>query len=72
MRLHHGSHYNPHPDPNSSAPDQVLVISYDQLRKYVERLVKITSVDLVICDEGHRLKNAEIKTTKVPTRVTPP
>ena len=42
----------------------VLVISYDQLRKYVDRISKITAVDLVVCDEGHRLKNAEIKTTK--------
>ena len=50
----------------------VLVISYDQLRKYVERLATIKSVDLVVCDEGHRLKNAEIKTSKavdmLPTR----
>ncbi len=42
----------------------VLVISYDQLRKYVDRLSKIKSIDLIVCDEGHRLKNAEIKTTK--------
>lgn len=43
---------------------EVLVISYDQLRKYVDRLSKMTSIELVVCDEGHRLKNAEIKTTK--------
>ena len=42
----------------------VLVISYDQLRKYITRLQSITAVELVVCDEGHRLKNAEIKTTK--------
>ena len=43
---------------------RVLVISYDQLRKYETRIRELTSVGLVICDEGHRLKNAEIKTTK--------
>ncbi|KAJ9464471.1 DNA repair protein rhp54 [Diplonema papillatum] len=42
----------------------VLVISYDQLRKYENRFKDMASVGLVICDEGHRLKNAEIKTTK--------
>eukprot|EP01063_Lacrimia_lanifica_P035548 TRINITY_DN6804_c0_g1_i1.p1 TRINITY_DN6804_c0_g1~~TRINITY_DN6804_c0_g1_i1.p1 ORF type:complete len:1079 (+),score=461.67 TRINITY_DN6804_c0_g1_i1:49-3285(+) len=42
----------------------VLVISYDQLRKYENRFKEMTCVGLVICDEGHRLKNAEIKTTK--------
>lgn len=42
----------------------VLVISYDQLRKHIPRLSKLSSVELVVCDEGHRLKNAEVKTTK--------
>ncbi|CAG9574542.1 putative DNA repair and recombination protein RAD54 [Leishmania major strain Friedlin] len=50
----------------------VLVISYDQLRKYIDRLSGLRSVELVVCDEGHRLKNAEVKTTKavdmLPTR----
>ncbi|KAG5500721.1 hypothetical protein JIQ42_04744 [Leishmania sp. Namibia] len=50
----------------------VLVISYDQLRKYINRLSGLRSVELVVCDEGHRLKNAEVKTTKavdmLPTR----
>ncbi|KAG5503416.1 hypothetical protein JKF63_05555 [Porcisia hertigi] len=50
----------------------VLVISYDQLRKYVDRLSGLRSIELVVCDEGHRLKNAEVKTTKavdmLPTR----
>ena len=42
----------------------VLVISYDQLRKYEKRFKEMACIGLVICDEGHRLKNAEIKTTK--------
>lgn len=42
----------------------VLVISYDQLRKHIARLSGLTAVELVVCDEGHRLKNAEVKTTK--------
>ncbi|KEG09261.1 DNA repair and recombination protein RAD54 [Trypanosoma grayi] len=50
----------------------VLVISYDQLRKYISRISTLKSVELVVCDEGHRLKNAEVKTTKavdlLPTR----
>lgn len=50
----------------------VLVISYDQLRKYIARLTTLRAVELVVCDEGHRLKNAEVKTTKavdmLPTR----
>ncbi|CCW62512.1 unnamed protein product [Phytomonas sp. EM1] len=50
----------------------VLVISYDQLRKYITRISSLKLVELVVCDEGHRLKNAEVKTTKaidlLPTR----
>ncbi|CAD2219907.1 DNA repair and recombination protein RAD54B [Angomonas deanei] len=50
----------------------VLVISYDQLRKYVTRLCTLKCIELVVCDEGHRLKNSEVKTTKavdmLPTR----
>lgn len=50
----------------------VLVISYDQLRKHIQRLSTLNAVELVVCDEGHRLKNAEVKTTKavdlLPTR----
>jgi len=42
----------------------VLVISYDQFRKYANLIYKIQAVDLLVCDEGHRLKNSQIKTTE--------
>lgn len=41
----------------------VLVISYEQFMRHVDA-VNQCNVGFVICDEGHRLKNAEIKTTK--------
>ena len=50
----------------------VLIISYDQLRKYVDRIAGMQRVGLIVCDEGHKLKNAEVKTTvaiqRVPTK----
>ena len=48
----------------------VLVISYDQLRKYVSRIRGMKQVELVVCDEGHKLKNAEIKTTQAVSEVS--
>merc|ERR1712054_471621 len=50
----------------------VLIISYDQLKIYQEEIASIRSVGLLIADEGHKLKNAAIKTTQavssIPTR----
>ncbi|KAH3746290.1 DNA repair and recombination protein RAD54B [Pelomyxa schiedti] len=41
----------------------ILVISYEQLRNHIAKL-DITKVGLLICDEGHRLKNSASKTTQ--------
>ncbi|XP_056378478.1 DNA repair and recombination protein RAD54B isoform X1 [Hyla sarda] len=40
----------------------VLIISYEMLLRSLEQLQEL-SFDLIICDEGHRLKNSSIKTT---------
>jgi DNA repair and recombination RAD54-like protein len=42
----------------------LLVLSYDMFRTYADVLNDVTTFSTVICDEGHRLKNAEgTKTT---------
>ncbi|XP_053099002.1 DNA repair and recombination protein RAD54B isoform X3 [Hemicordylus capensis] len=40
----------------------VLIISYEMLLRSLDQIQK-TEFNLVICDEGHRLKNTSIKTT---------
>ena len=42
----------------------VLIISYEMFVRGYE-VVKKVPFDLVVCDEGHRLKNTAIKTTSV-------
>ncbi|XP_043509050.1 DNA repair and recombination protein RAD54B-like isoform X1 [Frieseomelitta varia] len=44
--------------------NSVLIISYDMLIKYKQEIEQIP-FDLIICDEGHRLKNNDIKTAKI-------
>ncbi|XP_040287955.1 DNA repair and recombination protein RAD54B isoform X2 [Bufo bufo] len=46
----------------SSPLYSVLIISYEMLLRSLEQLQNL-SFDLIICDEGHRLKNSSIKTT---------
>ena len=42
----------------------VLVISYEMFVRSFQ-VVKKVPFDLIVCDEGHRLKNSSIKTTSV-------
>ncbi|XP_041363307.1 DNA repair and recombination protein RAD54B-like [Gigantopelta aegis] len=42
----------------------VLVISYEMFVRASE-ILKATKFDIVVCDEGHRLKNSAIKTTAI-------
>lgn len=42
----------------------VLIISYEMLLRGIERL-RHESFDLLLCDEGHRLKNGQIKTSSL-------
>jgi SNF2 family DNA or RNA helicase len=48
---------------------ELLVISYDQLKIFVPQLEKIRDIGLVVCDEGHRLKNAAIQTSQAVERI---
>ncbi|WFD28437.1 helicase [Malassezia nana] len=52
---------------------QVLILGYERLRNCVNELAKaFPSIGLIVCDEGHRLKSKDTKTTKcfdlLPTR----
>ena len=42
----------------------VLIISYEMFVRMFDTLQQLT-FDLIVCDEGHRLKNTNIKTTSV-------
>lgn len=53
----------------TSGPLPVLVISYETLRRHAVELS--SCCDLLICDEGHRLKNSSIDTTKSLGQVSP-
>ncbi len=42
----------------------VIIISYEMFVRHHATVAKV-NFDLVVCDEGHRLKNTSIKTTAV-------
>ncbi|KDQ21829.1 hypothetical protein BOTBODRAFT_169022 [Botryobasidium botryosum FD-172 SS1] len=45
---------------------QVLIIGYEKLRKVIAELAFcVPPIGLIICDEGHRLKSANNRTTKM-------
>ena len=56
----------PPPAPNHPSPHpQVLIVSYETFRIHAERFRGEGAVDLLICDEAHRLKNDQTLTNKV-------
>lgn len=49
----------------SGAQYQVLILGYERLRNCAAELAKVQrSIGLIVCDEGHRLKSANAKTTR--------
>ncbi|CAG8532179.1 3579_t:CDS:10 [Diversispora eburnea] len=46
----------------------VLIISYESLRTHIEELIN-TQIGLLLCDEGHRLKNSTLNSLQVQRRV---
>ncbi|BHF58280.1 DNA repair and recombination protein rad54b [Sparganum proliferum] len=44
-------------------PPPVIIMSYEMFLQHADRVASLANVDLLVCDEGHRLKNLGIKTT---------
>ncbi|KLT45271.1 hypothetical protein CC85DRAFT_325788 [Cutaneotrichosporon oleaginosum] len=55
----------------NNASLQVMIIGYEKLRKYIKVLKScVPPIGLVVCDEGHRLKSKDNKTTKMFDRLS--
>ena len=45
---------------NSRGPQFcVMIISYEMLRKHISKINEVTELQVIACDEGHRLKNVD-------------
>lgn len=53
-------------DFNKNPRNSVMIISYEMFMRYHTEINEI-AFDLIVCDEGHRLKNSSIKAAKVIT-----
>lgn len=40
-------------------------MSYEMFLQHTSEIYEISDLDMVVCDEGHRLKNSNINTTMV-------
>jgi len=56
----------------------VMIISYEMFRKYIDLINDVPSLEIILCDEGHRLKNVDSTKTSAalgymhfPTIITP-
>ena len=47
-----------------SSAHPVMIISYEMFLRNVDTIKKL-DFDLLVCDEGHRLKNSSVKTSSV-------
>jgi len=49
-----------------------MIISYDMFRRHFDMINSVLSVEIIICDEGHRLKNVDSTKTTTALRFSNP